>query len=139
VFEVVQHQQQPPGPQVVGERLGSGPFGQLRDPQGGGHSGPDQLGIGDLGQRDKPGAVREGLQQGGGDLDGQAGLARPGRAGHADQPAGLQQPLELGEFAAAADEAGALGREVVLWPWWRCWVGRLQNSVLEQDLLLASA
>jgi hypothetical protein len=52
---------------------------------------------------------------------------------------GLQQPLELGEFAAAADEAGALGREVVLWPWWRCWVGHLQGRVLEQDLLLAPA
>ena len=124
---------------MVGERLGSGPLGQLRNPQGGGHSGPDQLGIGDLGQRHEPGAVREGLQQGGGDLHGQAGLARPGRPGHTDQAAGVQQPLELGELAAAADEAGALGREVVLWPWWRCWVGHLQDWVLEQDLLLAPA
>jgi hypothetical protein len=113
VLKVVQYQQQPPGPQVVGERLGSGSLGQLRNPQGGGDSGPDQLRIGDLGQRHEPGTMRERLEQGGGDLHGQAGLARPRWPGHTDQPASLEQPLELGELTAAADEAGALGWEVV--------------------------
>jgi hypothetical protein len=116
VLEVVQHQQQPPGPQVVVERLGSRPLGQLRDLKGGGHSGPDQLRVGDLSQRDEEHAVREGLQRADGGLHGQAGLARPRRAGHTHQPAGLQQPLQLGQLPPAADEAAALGGQVVLGP-----------------------
>jgi hypothetical protein len=49
----------------------------------------------------------------------------------------LQQPLQLDELAFAADEAGATGWKVVLWPWWRCWLGHVQGGILEQDLLLA--
>ena len=77
------------------------------------HDSPaDQGRILHLGQLDQPAAVAEAAGEVAGRADRQPGLAHPARADQADQ-AGLGELLpDLGQLAAAADEAGRLGRKV---------------------------
>ena len=128
MLAVVQHQHHRPRAQVGHQRRQRGPAGGLaaaHHRQGGArHQGP----VGQRRQVHQPDAVRVrptvrpaarragGVQQPGGDLQGQAGLAGAPGAGEGHQPgagAGRRQAAsERGHLALPADEAGARERQV---------------------------
>ena len=72
----------------------------------------DQAGVPDVGELDQPCAVREGSREIGPDSDREAGLADAARADEGDQANRGELLPQLRELAAAADEAGRLGRQV---------------------------
>ena len=112
VLAVVHEEQQLPVPQVGAQevaRLGGSLVAQV---QGREDRVVDQGGVPDVGQLDQPGAVREGSSEIGPAPDREAGLADAARADEGDQADRGELLPELGELAAAADEAGRLGRQV---------------------------
>ena len=78
----------------------------LGQPQGGGHGLGQQGRVAEGGQLDQPHPVRVAGHQPPGQLQGQAGLARPARPGHRDQPMQLDQLGDLAELLVPPDQAG---------------------------------
>ena len=112
VLAVVHQEEQLPVPQVgeqEGLRLGRCLIAQI---QGREHRVADQVRIPDVGELDEPRAVREGSREIGPDPDREAGLADAARADEGDQANRGELLPQLRELAAAADEAGRLGRQV---------------------------
>jgi hypothetical protein len=71
-------------------------------------------GVGDAGQADQPHPVAVPVGDPGGGLDGHAGLAGAARPGQRHQPVAPKQVTDLVQLAAAPDERGQPGRQVVL-------------------------
>jgi hypothetical protein len=112
VLAVVEHHQQLPLSRMRKEhrhRLGTGLVAEVA---GGEHHVWDERGIAHLGQLDPPRAVAKTPCQVVHRPEGQARLAHAAGADQADQPGGRQLAAQLRKLAAAADEAGDLGRHV---------------------------
>jgi hypothetical protein len=113
VLAVVQADQQPPIPEVHGQRP-QGPAGGLdHHPGAGRHQLGHPRGIGHRAQIDPPDAVRPPVRQARSRLHRQAGLAAAARARERDKLMTPEQPLHDGQLATPADEARDLQREVV--------------------------
>ena len=112
VLAVVHEEQQPPVPQVGQEerpRIGRRLVAQV---QGGEDRVADRSRVADVGELDEPRAVREGAREIGPHPDREAGLADAARAHEGHQSSRRELLPQLRELAAAADEAGRLGRQV---------------------------
>ena len=120
VLEVVEHQQQPPLPQVVDHGVAQRPLALLPHPQrrrdGRGHEGR----VGQRRQVDEPDPVGEGVEQLGRRLQRQARLADAARPGQRQQPgprAGsvrsrAEQRRRPRQLVSPTEERRRLGREV---------------------------
>ena len=140
MLAVVQDQQQPLVGHEAGQPLGHGrrrdarPGGLLAQPQGDGHHLAQQRRVAEGGQLGQPHPVRVADRQPPGQLHGQAGLARPTRPGHGDQPLLLDQLGRLAKLLGPPDQAGQPLGQVVAGL--LAGGGRLQGRVLDQDGLL---
>jgi hypothetical protein len=90
---------------VVAHNLEQRQFGALAQAEHGGDLLWCQRGVCDSAEIDKPGAVRIGLQDAGGKLKRQPRLADTAEADQRQEALFVEQPLEVSEFATAADEA----------------------------------
>ena len=112
MLAVVQYQQQLPSGQILRQRGGPrvpGPVLQAqRHCDGLGH----QRLIPQLVQPDQPHPAGKRPRQPGGGPQRQPGLADPADPGQRHQPGAGQQPPDLGQLTAAADEAGQLRRQI---------------------------
>ena len=79
VLAVVDHEDRLPLAEVVDEGVDQGPGRLLHHADGGGDGAGHQRLVGERGQVDEPAPVGVGRQRAAGDLERQAGLARPGR------------------------------------------------------------
>jgi hypothetical protein len=115
VLAVVEHQEQAPFSQVAGEGR-QRPDGRLvtkiQRVQGG---VDEQRGIVERNQLDQADAARESSRQLGSRALGQARLAAAAGAGQRQQPGALEEAFDLGQLAAAPDEAGHLSRQPGGW------------------------
>jgi hypothetical protein len=112
VLAVVEHEQEPPRPQVVDQRFVDGPVGLVGQAERGGDGPGDQRRRGDRRQIDEPDPVRVVARQPVGDLDREARLADPARPGQRDQAGHGEERADLGALRLAPDEAGRAEREV---------------------------
>ena len=113
LLEVVEHEQHPLAREPFGEDIGGRAPGRLGDPDRGGEARRHERRFADRLERHEEHAVGEVLRGVRRDLERQAGLAGPARAGQRDEPVGSEEPARLLELALAADERRQLGREVV--------------------------
>src|SRR5262249_12443456 len=86
--------------------------GDVRQAQGAEHGLRDQERIVDRRQGDEPGAIRQAARQVGGGAKREPGLASSPAPRERQQSGRGQQPLDLGQLVAPADEAGELRRQV---------------------------
>ncbi len=110
LLEVVQDQQQAPGPQVLAQPFAGVPL-RRGQAQGGRHGRGQQAGIAQPLQRHEVHAVREGGRRLRGRAQGQAGLARAPRPGEGQQPAAGKLLQHAGQLAPPADEGGERHRQ----------------------------
>ena len=104
VLAVVDHQQEPPTSERIGNRVDQGRVALWRDAEHGRDRSRDGGRVADRCELDHPHAVGELAGDLGPDLEGQPRLADPADAGQRDQPA---RPHELGDFGddvLAADQ-----------------------------------
>ena len=113
VLAVVEHDQQVLRGQGIEQGLQGRPARLGGDPQrltdGRGHG----VLVGDRGQLHQPDPVTGPVQQLGGHLQAQPGLAAPPGPGQRDQARGCHQGPDLGQLPVTADERRQLGRQIV--------------------------
>ncbi|WP_373432207.1 hypothetical protein [Streptomyces afghaniensis] len=102
MLAVVDDEQQQPVPHLLDEGVQRRPGGVVVQP----------------GEVHEAHAVRVGPSHQGRDARGEPGLADAARPGQRHQPCAGQRFAALGQFATPVDEAGRLGRQVVV-PSWR--------------------
>ena len=112
VLAVVQHDQQPPPRQRLGDAVGHREPGLGGDAQHGGHHVGHRRRVADGRQLDQPHPVGELAGQLGRDLHRQAGLAHPAHPGQGHQPMGPHLLGQLLHLDVAAHEARRLHRQV---------------------------
>ncbi len=112
VLAVVQHQQRRPSLEMLDQQVGRIAVRALPQPQRRRHGPRDQPGVAGRGQLHQPDAIPERLQQLGGGLERQAGLAGAARADQGHEPALLEPLLDLVKLAPAPHEAGQLAGQV---------------------------
>jgi hypothetical protein len=118
VLAVVDDEQQPPVPYLLGEGVQRRLGGVVVQPQRvGGGERPERRVV-QPGEVHEAHAVREGPLHAGRDARGEPGLADAARPGQRHQPCAGQQFAALGQFATPVDEAGRLDRQLVV-PSWR--------------------
>jgi hypothetical protein len=108
VLTPVQHQQKPPGLQVVCQRRQRPPGRLVRQPQRPRYLGHQQPGIPQPGQPGQPHPVPERPPRPGRHLQRQSGLADAARPGQRDQPRARQCVTDLGKLGPPPDELGQL-------------------------------
>ena len=113
LLEIIEDEQKSFVAQPVGERLGDRSRAPLGDADGRGDPRRDQHRVTDGLERDEEDAVGEVVRSAGRQLQRQARLPGPARAGEGEQPGRGEQSGRLGELGVAADEGGQLGGEVV--------------------------
>ena len=108
LLEVVEHEQQPPAAQVVGDEVGRGQGADLAQPKRPRDRRQDQIRVGDRGQRDEDDAIGEGRCRVLGDAQREAGLAHPARTGQGEQadPMVDEQVARGRGIGGTADERG---------------------------------
>jgi hypothetical protein len=106
----------------------------LAEPQGRDHDLGEQGRVPEAGQLDQPHPIRIATGHPTGQLHGHAGLARPTRPGHRDQPVQLDQLGQLPQLLVPTDQAGQPLRQVV--PPRLLVGGGLQRRVLDQNPLM---
>ena len=114
VLEVVEDEQEPLLGEEALEALGDGSGAGLAEPERLRDRGQDERGVGDRRERDEEDALREVLDQLGGGLEREPGLARAARAGERQQ-AHVVPPKPLGDrghLALAADQRRGLDGQV---------------------------
>ena len=113
LLHVVEHQQQAPLAEEVGERLLGAAAAALPQAERAGHRAGHELGVDhvrEVGEEDAAGEARQGV---GRHLQRQARLPRAAGAGEGDQaPAVVEQAAHLGQVGVAADEPRSRGRQV---------------------------
>ncbi|MDQ0715880.1 hypothetical protein QFZ55_005332 [Streptomyces luteogriseus] len=118
VLAVVDDEEQPPVPYLFDEGVQGRLGGAVVEAQRVGGGERDEGRVVQSGQVHEAHAVREGPLHPGRDACGEPGLADAARSGQRHQPCAGQQFAALGQFATPVDEAGRLGRQVVV-PSWR--------------------
>ena len=113
VLAVVQHDQDVLGGQGVEQGVQGGPARLPGDPQRLRNGRRHGVLVGDRGQLHQPHPVPGPVQQLGGHLQAQPGLAAPPGPGQRDQARGSHQGPDLGQLPVPADEPRQLGREIV--------------------------
>ena len=113
MLAVVQHDQDVLRGQRIDQRLGDRQARLPGDPQRSGNARRHRILVGDRRQLHQPDPVTRPVQQLGGHLQAQPGLAAPPGPGQRDQARGLHQRPDLRPLPAAADEPRQLGREIV--------------------------
>ena len=113
LLEVVQDQQHPLLPDVVGKRVHGRAVAAVRHAEHPRDRGGHQGRVADRFERHEPDPVRELVGRGRRDLQREPGLAGAARPGQAQQPGPGQQRHGLAELLVAADEGRELGRQVV--------------------------
>jgi hypothetical protein len=73
----------------------------------------DEVGVGELSELGEEDAVLEGVEEVGGDLEGEASFAGAADGGEGDEAVGGEEGFDEGDLALAADEGGELEGEVV--------------------------
>jgi len=130
VLAVVQDQQQGPGSEVLDHALLDREPLSVLHPERGRHSVAHRPAVRQRRELAQPDAVGEARTQRVGRLDGEPGLADPAHAGQRHQRGVGEQPADLGQRAATADEAGAPAGQVGD----RLQVVRNQRRVLVEQL-----
>ncbi len=114
LLEAVQEEQDLLPGQVVAQPIGQSTARRLVQAQRLGDRGEHERGVAHGGEGDEDDAVGEGVAQGAGDFDGQAGLADAAGAGAGDERdlGTAQQRLQRGDFVGPADQ-GLMGERQV--------------------------
>jgi hypothetical protein len=135
VLAVVEHQQQAPGLEMIGERLRELRAGSLLNAQHLGDRARDEKRIRDRRELDEPHAIGIGVVGVGRRLQREPGLADAADADQREQPASCQEPLDLGGFLVATDERRDLLREVVGRPFERAQRGKVGPELRMHELI----
>lgn len=106
MFAVVEHKQQPPVSQPTRQGFSGRSCLAFGDPQRGRNGRADQRRIGHRAEIHPPDAVGEARLQVGQSLPRQARFADPARSGQRDEPVAGEQLAHMGQFRAAAHQAG---------------------------------
>ena len=113
VLAVVDHEQRRRRPQHRHQLIDEAPARGLHQPGRRRHHVADTVGVDNGGEVDPPHAVGEPVDQLGGDLLGEAGLADPAGAGHRDQPLIGGEATQLGQLRDPSDQRGRRARQIV--------------------------
>ena len=113
VLAVVQDEQRRLVAELGRELVGGGDAGHLAGAEGGQRGATDGVRIGERRQLDPPHAAGLRVDGLGGDGQGEAGLADPGRTGQRHQPLACQQAAHVGDLAGPPDQRRELDRQVV--------------------------
>ena len=113
LLEVVEDEQDPARSDPLGQQLERRPSAGLDEPDRPGDDRRDEGRISNGLERHEPQPVRVAFGNIGGELEREAGLARPAGAGQREQPRRLEQAAGLGQLRLAPDEARQLRRKVV--------------------------
>ena len=113
MLAVVDHEQRRRRPQHRHQLVNEAPARNLHQAGGRRHHIADTVGVDNGGEVDPPDAVGEPVDQLGGDLLGEAGLAHPAGPGHSHQPLICGQATQLGQLGDPPDQRSRRAREVV--------------------------
>lgn len=113
VLAVVEHDEEPPPQQVVGERLADVPAGLLAHPENVGHRFRDELRIRQRSEVDKPSAVGKVAEKLGPHLQREPRLAHAAGSRERHEPGLGQRIADAGDVVVPPDECRCLDLEVV--------------------------